>query len=68
VGRACGTHVGGDKVVQGVSGKSRRKEPLRRPGRRWETGMSMDLRETGGGGEGAWMGFDWIRIGTGDEP
>jgi hypothetical protein len=54
--------------VQGVSGKSRRKKPIRRPGLRWETGMCMDLRETGGGGEGAWMGFDWLRIGTGDEP
>jgi hypothetical protein len=35
--------------------------PLGRPRRRWEDGIRMDLRE----GWGVWIGFDWLRSGTG---
>jgi hypothetical protein len=34
----------------------------RRPRRRWEDGVRMDLREIGWG---VWIGFDWLRTWTG---
>jgi hypothetical protein len=37
---------------------------LEDPRRRWEDGIRMDLREIGWG---VWIGFDWLRIGTGGE-
>jgi hypothetical protein len=36
----------------------------RRPSRRWEDNIKMDLREVGWG---AWTGSMWLRIGTGGE-
>jgi hypothetical protein len=42
------------------SQKGRRQ--LGRPRRRWEDEISMKIR---GIGWGAWIGFDWLRIGTG---
>jgi hypothetical protein len=44
-------------------GKPEGKRPLGRPRRSWEVGIRMDLREIGLGG--GWIGFDWLRIGTG---
>jgi len=41
---------GGHRVLVG---KPERKRPLRRPRRRWENNIKMDLRELGGGGD--WM-------------
>jgi hypothetical protein len=38
------------------------KRPLGRPRPRWEDGIRMDLREIG---LRVWIGFDWLRIGTG---
>jgi hypothetical protein len=38
------------------------KRPLGRPRSRWEDGIRMDLREIG---LGVWIGFDWLRKGTG---
>jgi hypothetical protein len=38
------------------------KRPLGRPRRKWEDGFRMDLREIG---LGVWIGFDWLRTGTG---
>jgi hypothetical protein len=45
----------------------------KRPRRRWEDGIKLDLRETGWGW--GWSGFTWLRIGIlagccecGDEP
>jgi hypothetical protein len=32
------------------------------PRRKWEDGIRMDLREIGWG---VWIGFDWLRRGTG---
>jgi len=34
-------------------GKTEGKKPLRRPRRRWEDNIKMDIREVGGGGD--WM-------------
>jgi hypothetical protein len=39
------------------------KRPLGRPRCRWEDRIRMDLSEIG---LGVWIGFDWLRIGTGD--
>jgi hypothetical protein len=41
-------------VYRVLMGKPEGKRPLRRPRRRWENGIRMDLREIG-----------WLRIGTG---
>jgi hypothetical protein len=50
------------KVYQVLVGKSEGKRPLGRPRHRWEDGIRMDLREIG---LGVWIGFDWLRTGTG---
>jgi hypothetical protein len=39
--------------------------PLRRPRRKWEDGISMDLWEICWGV--VWSGFSWVRMETGDE-
>jgi len=44
-------------------GKPEGKGPLRRPRRRWEYNIKMDLQELGYGV--AWSGLSWFRIGTG---
>jgi hypothetical protein len=43
-------------------GKPEGMRPLGRPRRRQEDGIRMDLREIGWG---MWIGFDWLRLGTG---
>jgi hypothetical protein len=43
------------KVYKILVGKPEGKRPLRRPRRRWEDGIRMDLRESG-------WGVDWIRL------
>ena len=54
MGRACGAY-GRDRVVHRVLvGKPPGKRPLRRPRRRWENNIKMDLQEVGGG-RGEWM-------------
>jgi hypothetical protein len=50
------------EVYKFVVGKPEGKRPLGRPRRRWEDGIRMDHRETD---LGVWIGFDWLRIGTG---
>jgi hypothetical protein len=52
------------KVYKVLVGKPEGKRPLGRPRRRWEDGFRMDLREIGLVG-GWWIGFDWLRTGTG---
>jgi hypothetical protein len=42
-------------------GKPEERRPLRRPRRRWEDNIKMDLREVE---FGAWTGSIWLRIGT----
>jgi hypothetical protein len=50
VGRACGTReIEGRNVYRVLLGKPEGKRPLRRPRRRWEGGIKMDLREVGWG-------------------
>jgi hypothetical protein len=44
------------KVYKVLVGKPEGKRPLGRPRRRWENGVSMDLREIGLGV------VDWIRL------
>jgi hypothetical protein len=51
------------KVYKVLVGKPEGKRPPGRPRRRWEDGIRMDLREIGL--VGGWIGFDWLRIGTG---
>jgi hypothetical protein len=41
---------GGERHVQGFSGKIGRKRPLGRPRHRWEENIEMDLKELGCGG------------------
>jgi hypothetical protein len=52
----------GRKVCKVLVGKPEGKRPLGRPRGRWEDGIRMDLREFG---LGVWIGFDWLRTGTG---
>jgi hypothetical protein len=51
------------KVYKVLVGKPEGKRPLGRPRCRWEDGIRMDLREIGLGC--VWIGFDWLRTGTG---
>jgi hypothetical protein len=44
------------KVYKVMMGKPKEKRPLRRPRRRWENGIRMDLREIGFGG------VEWIQL------
>jgi hypothetical protein len=50
------------KLYKVLMGKPEGKRPPGRPRRRWEDGIRMDLREIG---LGVWIGFDWLRTGTG---
>jgi hypothetical protein len=50
------------KLHKVLVGKSEGKRPHGRPRRRWEDGIRTDLGEIG---FGVWIGFNWLRIGTG---
>jgi hypothetical protein len=50
------------KLYKVLVGEPEGKRPLGRPMCRWEDGIRLDLREIG---LGMWIGFDWLRIGTG---
>jgi hypothetical protein len=57
--------MGEDRGVYRVLvGKPGEKRPLRRPRRRWEDNIKMDLQEVGGGMGTRWR---WLGIGTGGE-
>jgi hypothetical protein len=47
----------GRSVYRVLMGKPKRKKPLRRPRRRWEDGISLDLLEIGWRG-----GVEWIHL------
>jgi hypothetical protein len=49
----------GRNVCRVLVEKAKGKRPLERPRRRWENGIKMDLRGSGG----SWSGFVWLRIG-----
>ena len=46
--------------MQGLVGKSEGTRPLRRPRRKWEDNIKMDLQEVDWG---AWTGPIWLRLG-----
>jgi hypothetical protein len=50
------------KKYKVLVGNSEGRRSLGRPRRRWEDAVRMDLREIG---LGVWIGFDWLRTGTG---
>jgi hypothetical protein len=50
------------KVYKVLVGKLEGKRPLGKPRRRWEDGIRMDLGKIV---LGVWIGFDWLRTGTG---
>ena len=54
MGRACGAYGEDRGVYKVLVGKLDGKRPLRRPRRRWEDNIKMDLQEVGGG-RGDWM-------------
>jgi hypothetical protein len=49
MGGACSAYGGGKRCVQGSSGETGGKRPLRRPRRRWEDNIKMDLQKVGWG-------------------
>jgi hypothetical protein len=62
MGGACSADGEGRGVCRVLVGKPEGKGPLRRPRRRWEDNINMDLQEVGCGGM---AGFSWLRIETG---
>jgi hypothetical protein len=50
-------HIGEERnVYRALMGKPEGKRPLRRPRRRWEDGIRVDLRKIG------WGSVDWIQL------
>jgi hypothetical protein len=47
VGGARGTHGRGENIYRVLVGRPEGKRPLRRPRRRWEDNIKLDLREIG---------------------
>jgi hypothetical protein len=56
MGMACSTNGREEECIQGIGGKTRRKEPIERPRNRRVVNIKMDLREIG------WGGMDWIYL------
>jgi hypothetical protein len=50
-------------VYRVLVGTPEGKRPLRRPRRRWEDNIIMDILYVGW--EGVWTGLIWVRTGTG---
>ena len=59
MGWACGAYGWGEGGYRILVGKPEGKRPLRRPRRRWEDNIGMDLREVGCGYMD-WMGLALI--------
>ena len=57
VGGACSTYRGGQRSIQVLVGKPEVKSSIRRPRRRWEGNIKMDLEEVGRGV------VEWIDLG-----
>jgi hypothetical protein len=55
-------HAWERRVYKVLVGKPKGRRPLGRPRCRWEDGIRKDLREIS---LGVWIGFDWLRTGTG---
>jgi hypothetical protein len=56
VGGTYGTHGGGERCLQVSFGRPESKRPLRRPRRRWEDNIKLDLREI------VIDGTNWIQL------
>jgi hypothetical protein len=56
-------HAWERKVYKVLVGKPEGRRPLGRPSRRWMMGSEWILGRLAWG---VWIGFDWLRIGTGD--
>jgi len=56
MGGACVAYGRGERCVQSLLGKPEGKKSLRRPRRRWEDNIKMDLQEVG------CEGMDWIEL------
>ena len=56
MGRACSAYGVGERRVQVMVGKLEGKRPLRRPRRKWEDNIKMELQEVECGG------MDWIEL------
>jgi len=53
---ACSAYGGEERPIQGFGEETRGKEPIVRPGRRWEDNIKMDLQEVECGG------MEWIEL------
>ena len=62
LGWASSKYRGEERRIQGFGEQPEGKRPRRRPRRRWEDDIKMDLLEVG---YGVWTGSSWLRIGTG---
>ena len=51
MGFTCGTHVGEEKGNQSLAGKPEGQEKLRRPRKRWEDNIKMDVNIRNRGSE-----------------
>jgi hypothetical protein len=56
MGWAFGTNRGEEEYIYDIGGKSRRKEPLGSPRRRWVGNIKLDIRKIG------WDEMDWIDL------
>jgi len=56
LGWASSKYRGEERRIQGFGGQPEGKRPRRRPRRRWEDDIKMDLQEVGCGG------MDWIEL------
>jgi hypothetical protein len=56
MGGTCGTHGEGRNVYRVLVGRPEGKRPLRKPRRKWEDNIKMDLREIGIDGS------NWIQL------
>jgi hypothetical protein len=56
MGRLCSTLGREEDCLRGLVGKPEGKRTLRRPKRRWEDNIKIDLREI------LWGGMDWIHV------
>jgi hypothetical protein len=56
MGGACSTYVEKRGAYRILMGRLEGRRPLRRPRRRWENNIKMDLKKVG------WWGMDWIEL------
>jgi hypothetical protein len=62
MGRTCSAHGKDEKLIQVLAGNYEGKRTLEKPRNRWEMTLKFIL---GTYGLRMWIGFTWLRIGTG---